>query len=131
MQKNEVSENQLQVSEGLAAKINAARVAVNVMTILGVFIALFTGVMLGIFNSTVPNASASDFLLGFLAFFFGIGIPCVIAQQLVRRAIAQTGLWHQSLVWCYCILLLPLFPIGTAASGVILFAQISWMRSVK
>jgi uncharacterized transporter YbjL len=131
MQKNEMSESKLQLDERLAEKVNAARVAVNVMTIIGVCIALFTGVMLGIFNSTVPNAGASDFMLGFSAFFFGIGVPCVIAQQLVRRAIAQSGLWSQSMVWCYCILLLPLFPIGTVASCVILFAQISWMRSVK
>lgn len=114
--------------EALMAKVNAAAVAVNVITMFGLFIALFTGVMLGIFNSTVPDAGTMDFALGFSAFFFGIGLPCLIFQQLVRKAIAQPGLWNQSIVWFYCIILLPLFPIGTAASCVILFAQISWMR---
>ena len=61
--------------EVLEAKINAARVAVNVITFFGLFMALFTGVMLGIFNSTVPDAGPYDFALGFSAFFFGIGIP--------------------------------------------------------
>jgi hypothetical protein len=117
--------------KALAEKVNAARVAVNVITIFGVFIALFTGVMLGIFNSTVENAGTADFVLGFSSFFFGIGIPCLIFQQLVRRAIAQSGLWNQSIVWFYAILLLPIFPMGTATSCVILFAQISWMRLLK
>lgn len=121
----------LEEQESLQAKVNAARVAVNVITIFGVFIALFTGVMLGIFNSTVPDATAVDFALGFSAFFFGIGVPCLIFQQLVRKAIAQTGIWNQSIVWFYGILLLPMFPMGTAASCVILFAQISWMRARK
>ncbi len=121
----------LEEQESLQAKVNAARVAVNVITIFGVFIALFTGVMLGIFNSTVPDATAVDFALGFSAFFFGIGVPCLIFQQLVRKAIAQTGIWNQSIVWFYGILLLPMFPMGTAASCVILFAQISWMRASK
>jgi hypothetical protein len=118
-------------SETLQAKVNAARVAVNVITIFGVFIGLFTGVMLGIFNAEAPDADGFDFLLGFSAFFFGIATPCLIFQQLVRKAIALPGLWNQSIVWFYCILLLPMFPMGTAASCVILFAQISWMREVK
>jgi len=117
--------------EALAEKVNAARVAVNVITIFGVFIALFTGVMLGIFNSTVENAEAVDFALGFASFFLGIGIPCLVFQQLVRKSIAQAGLWKQSIVWFYAIILLPIFPMGTAASCVILFAQISWMRAIK
>lgn len=117
------------MSAGLAGKVNAARVAVNVMTLFGLFIALFCGVMLGIFNSTVPDAGPLDFALGFSAFFFGIGVPCLIFQQLVRKAIAQPGGWHQSIVWFYCIVLLPFFPIGSAASCVILYAQISWMRA--
>lgn len=115
--------------EALTDKVNAAAVAVNVITMFGLFIALFTGVMLGIFNSTVPDAGTMDFVLGFSSFFFGIGVPCLVFQQLVRKAIARTGLWNQSIVWFYCIVLLPLFPIGTAASSVILFAQISWMRA--
>lgn len=131
MQKSDVLENQMLVDEALAEKINAAKIAVNVITLFGLFIALFTGVMLGIFNSTVPNANASDFALGFSAFFFGIGVPCLIFQLLVRRAIARSGLWNQAVVWCYCIILMPLFPIGSAASAVILFAQISWMRTAK
>lgn len=118
-------------SESLLAKVNAAKVAVNVITIFGVFIAIFTGVMLGIFNAEAPQAQASDFVLGFSVFFFGIGVPCLVFQQLVRKAIALPGLWNQSIVWFYCILLLPMFPMGTAASCVILFAQISWMREVK
>lgn len=117
--------------EGLQAKIDAAKVAVNVMTLFGLFMALFLGVMLGIFNSTVPDADAYDFALGFSVFFFGIGIPCLAFQQLVRRGIAQPGLWNQSIVWFYCIVLFPMFPMGTATSSVILFAQINWMRSRK
>lgn len=113
----------------LNEKISAAHVAVNVITLFGLFIALFTGVMLGIVNSTVAEPTGYDFALGFSAFFFGIGVPCLVFQQLVRRAIAQKGVWKQALVWLYCILLLPLFPMGTIASCVILFAQISWMRS--
>ena len=115
----------------LSDKINAAQVAVNVITMFGLFIALFTGVMLGIFNSTVADPTVYDFALGFSAFFFGIGAPCLIFQQLVRRAIAKKGIWNQALVWFYCLLLLPLFPMGTIASCVILFAQISWMRSAN
>jgi hypothetical protein len=131
--KNEHEEVQVKIEsqESLAAKVNAARVAVNVITMFGVFIALFTGVMLGIFNSTVPDATAVDFAFGFSAFFFGIGVPCIVFQQLVRKAIAQPGIWSQSIVWFYGILLLPMFPMGTAASCVILFAQISWMRANK
>lgn len=128
MQENNVESG---FDETLAEKVNAARVAVNVITIFGVFIALFTGVMLGIFNSTVPDAGPADFALGFSAFFFGIGVPCLVFQQLVRRAIAQAGLWNQSVVWFYALLLLPMFPMGTIASCVILFAQISWMRRSK
>ena len=117
------------IDESLAEKVNAAKVAVNVITLFGLFIALFTGVMLGIFNSTVPDAGPYDFALGFSAFFFGIGVPCLIFQQLVRKSIAQAGLWNQSIVWFYAILLLPMFPMGTAASCVIIFAQVSWMRA--
>lgn len=131
MQERDVSENQALVDSALAEKINAARIAVNVITLFGLFIALFSGVMLGIFNSTVPNAGTADFALGFASFFFGIGVPCLIFQLLVRRAIAQPGLWNQAIVWCYCIILMPIFPIGSAASSVILFAQISWMRTAK
>jgi uncharacterized transporter YbjL len=117
------------LDETLAEKVNAAKVAVNVITLFGLFIALFTGVMLGIFNSTVPDAGPYDFALGFSAFFFGIGLPCLIFQQLVRKSIAQAGLWNQSIVWFYAIILLPLFPMGTAAACVIIFAQVSWMRA--
>lgn len=115
--------------EALNAKVKAAGVAVNVTTMFGLFIALFTGVMLGIFNSTVPDAGTMDFVLGFSVFFFGIGLPCLVFQQLVGKAIAKKGLWNQSIVWFYCIILLPFFPIGSAASCVIIFAQISWMRA--
>lgn len=131
MQNQNGVNDQTILDESLQEKIMAAKVAVNVMTIFGLFIALFLGVMLGIFNSTVPDADAYDFALGFSAFFFGIGIPCLAFQQLVRRGIAQPGLWNQSIVWFYCIVLFPMFPMGTATSSVILFAQISWMRSNK
>jgi hypothetical protein len=117
------------IDESLAEKVNAAKVAVNVITLFGLFIALFTGVMLGIFNSTVPDAGPYDFALGFSAFFFGIGVPCLIFQQLVRKSIAEAGLWNQSIVWFYSIILLPMFPMGTAAGCVIIFAQVSWMRA--
>lgn len=130
MSKN-TNEPEVVFDDELADKINAAKVAVNVITIFGLFIALFTGVMLGIFNSTVPDAGTYDFALGFSSFFFGIGIPCLFFQQLVRKAIAQTELWKQSIVWFYAIILLPIFPMGTAAAVVILFAQVSWMRAIK
>ncbi len=123
--------NLMHNDEILAAKINSARVAVNVITFFGLFMALFTGVMLGIFNSTVPDAGPYDFALGFSAFFFGIGIPCLVFQQLVRKAIAKSGIWSQAIVWFYCLILFPFFPMGTAASCVILFAQISWMRAAS
>lgn len=115
----------------LAEKVNAARVAINVVTIFGLFISVFMGVMIGIFNSGIPDAGLYDFALGFLVFFFGIGVPCLVFQQIVGKAIAQKGLWSQSIVWFYCLLILPIFPIGTAASCVIIYCQISWMRSVQ
>lgn len=115
----------------LADKVNAAKVAINVVTIFGLFISVFMGVMIGIFNSGIPDAGLYDFALGFSVFFFGIGVPCLVFQQLVGKAIAQKGLWSQAIVWFYCLLLLPLFPIGTAASCVIMYSQISWMRSIQ
>jgi hypothetical protein len=127
----DTAEQNVELGETLVEKINAAKVAVNVITMFGVFIALFTGVMLGIFNSTVPDAGPVDFALGFSSFFFGIGIPCLIFQQWVRKSIAQPGLWSQAIVWFYAIILFPMFPMGTAASSVILFAQVSWMRANK
>jgi len=120
--------------ESLAAKVSAARVAVNVITIFAVFIALFMGVMLGVFNAAEPAEGVSEnmnFLLGFSAIFFPITIPTIIFNLLVRRSIAQQGLWQQAVVWVYGILLFPLFPMGTAAAAVILYAQVSWMRTAK
>jgi polyferredoxin len=118
----------------LQKKVNAACIAVNIMTIIAVFIALFLGVMLGVFNATKPIGGTSEnmhFALGFLVVFFTIAIPSVIFSLLVKRSIAQAGLWQQAIVWVYGILLLPFFPIGTVAATVILFAQVSWMRAVK
>lgn len=129
MNQNNELQDQTESERALLAKVNAAKVAVNVITIFGVFMALFLGVMLGIFNSRVPDADAYDFALGFSAIFFGIGIPCLVFQQWVRKAIAQHGIWNQSIVWVYCILIFPFFPMGSIASSVILFAQISWMRT--
>ena len=120
--------------ESLAAKVSAARVAVNVITIFAVFIALFMGVMLGVFNAAEPAEGVSEnmnFLLGFSAIFFPITIPTIIFNLLVRRSIAQQGLWQQAVVWVYGILLFPLFPMGTAAAAVILYAQVSWMRTAN
>jgi hypothetical protein len=118
----------------LQAKINAARTAVNVITIFAVFIALFMGVMLGIFNAVEPSEGISEnlnFVLGFSAIFFTITIPSIIFNILVKRSIAQEGLWQQAIVWVYGILLFPLFPMGTAAAAVILYAQVAWMRAAK
>ena len=123
-----------QEAEVLQGKINAARTAVNVMTIFAVFIALFMGVMLGIFNAAEPEEGMSEniyFLLGFSSIFFTITIPSLIFNKLVKGAIAQPGLWQQAVVWVYAIILLPLFPMGTAAAAVILYAQVSWMRAGK
>ena len=120
--------------ESLAAKVSAARVAVNVITIFAVFIALFMGIILGVFNAAEPAEGVSEnmnFLLGFSAIFFPITIPTIIFNLLVRRSIAQQGLWQQAVVWVYGILLFPLFPMGTAAAAVILYAQVSWMRTAK
>jgi hypothetical protein len=115
----------------LQQKVNAACIAVNIITIFAVFIALFMGIMLGIFNATKPTGGMSEnmhFLLGFSVIFFTIAIPSVIFNVLVKRSIAKSGLWQQAIVWVYGILLLPLFPIGTASAAVILYAQVSWMR---
>jgi hypothetical protein len=115
----------------LQQKVNAACIAVNIITIFAVFIALFMGIMLGIFNATEPTGGMSEnmhFLLGFSVIFFTIAIPSVIFNVLVKRSIAKSGLWQQAIVWVYGILLLPLFPIGTASAAVILYAQVSWMR---
>ena len=123
-----------QEAKALQQKINAARTAVNVITIFAVFIALFMGVMLGIFNTTEPSEGISEnmnFLLGFSAIFFTVTIPSVIFNLLVKRSLAQTGLWQQAIVWFYALLLLPIFPMGTATAAVILYAQISWMRAAK
>jgi ABC-type methionine transport system permease subunit len=120
-----------QAAKVLQQKVNAACIAVNIITIFAVFIALFMGVMLGIFNATKPTGGMSEnmhFLLGFSVISFTIAIPSVIFHVLVKRSIAQSGLWQQAIVWVYGILLLPFFPIGTAAAAVILYAQISWMR---
>ena len=92
------------------------------------------GVMLGVFNAAEPAEGVSEnmnFLLGFTAIFFPITIPTIIFNLLVRRSIAQQGLWQQAVVWVYGILLFPLFPMGTAAAAVILYAQVSWMRTAK
>jgi hypothetical protein len=115
----------------LQQKVNAACIAVNIITIFAIFIALFMGIMLGIFNATKPTGGMSEnmhFLLGFSVIFFTIAIPSVIFNVLVKRSIAKSGLWQQAIVWVYGILLLPLFPIGTASAAVILYAQVSWMR---
>jgi F0F1-type ATP synthase assembly protein I len=123
-----------QEAEVLQQKVNAACIAVNIITICAVFIALFMGVMLGVFNATKPVGGMSEnmhFLLGFSVIFFTIAIPSVIFNLLVKRSIAQAGLWQQAIVWLYGILLLPFFPIGTAAAAVILYAQVSWMRAAK
>jgi hypothetical protein len=123
-----------QETEVLQGKINAARTAVNVITIFAVFIALFMGVMLGIFNAAEPGEGVSEnmyFLLGFSSIFFTISIPSMIFNFLVKRAIGQAGLWQQAIVWVYGIMLLPMFPMGTAAAAVILYAQVSWMRAGK
>jgi F0F1-type ATP synthase assembly protein I len=120
-----------QAAEVLQKKVNAACIAVNIITILAVFIALFMGIMLGIFNATKPIGEMSEnmhFLLGFSVIFFIIAIPSVMLHVLVKRSIAKSGLWQQAIVWVYGILLLPFFPIGTAAAAVILYAQVSWMR---
>ena len=123
-----------QDAEALQKKVNAAHTATNVITIFAVFIALFMGVMLGVFNAVEPRDGMSEnmnFLLGFSAIFFTISIPSMIFNLLIRRSIAQSGFWQQGLVWVYILLLLPLFPMGTAAAAVILYAQISWMRAAK
>ena len=123
-----------QDAEALQKKVNAAHTATNVITIFAVFIALFMGVMLGVFNAVEPRNGMSEnmnFLLGFSAIFFTISIPSMIFNLLVRRWIAQSGFWQQGVVWVYILLLLPLFPMGTAAAAVILYAQISWMRAAK
>lgn len=120
--------------EILGAKIAAAHTAVNVITIFAVFIALFMGVMLGVFNAAEPEEGMSEnmnFLLGFSSIFFTIAIPSMIFNVLVKKSVAQKGLWKQAVVWLYGILLLPLFPMGTAAAAVILYAQVNWMRAAK
>ena len=123
-----------QDTDSLLAKVKAARTAVNVITVFAVFIALFMGVMLGVFNAAEPRDGMSEdmnFLLGFSSIFFTITIPAMVFNLLVKRSIAQEGLWQQAVVWVYGILLLPLFPMGTAAAAVILYAQVSWMRTAK
>lgn len=134
MSSNRTFQQAQQDAEVLQQKINAAHTAVTVITIFAVFMALFMGVMLGVFNAAEPSEGVSEnmnFLLGFSVIFFTITIPSVIFNLLVKRAIAQPALWKQGIVWVYGILLLPLFPMGTAAAAVILFAQISWMRAAK
>lgn len=127
-------EKEQQDTVSLPDKINAARTSVNVITMFAVFSALFMGVMLGIFNAAETAEGMSEnmhFLLGFSAIFFTITLPSVILNYLVKRCIAKKGLWRQAVVWVYCIVLLPIFPIGTAAAAVILYAQVSWMRAAQ
>lgn len=127
----------LQSDEALQNKINAARIAVNVITIFTiftVFIAVFMGVMLGVFNAAEPAEGVSEnmnFLMGFSAIFFTIAIPSLLFNFLVKRSIADKNLWKQALVWVFCIFLFPMFPMGTAAAIVIVYAQVSWMRAAK
>ena len=123
-----------QESDVLQEKLNAAKTAVNVITLFAIFAALFMGVMLGIFNATAPSEGVSEnmnFLLGFSAIFFTITIPSIILNFLLKRSIAQLGLWQQAIVWFYSIAILPFFPIGSAAAVVIMYAQVSWMRTEK
>lgn len=123
-----------QESEALQNKVKAAKIAVNVITIFAVFIALFMGVMLGVFNAAEPAEGVSEnmnFLFGFSAIFFTITIPSLVFNYLVKLSIAQQDLWKQAVVWVYCLILFPMFPMGTAAAAVILYAQISWMRAAK
>jgi hypothetical protein len=131
---NMLSSHVQQEIEVLQKKVSAAHTAVNVITIFAVFIALFMGVMLGVFNATAPSEGVSEnmhFLLGFSAIFFTITIPSIIFNLLVKRSIAQPGSWPQAIVWVYILILLPLFPMGTAAAAVILYAQVAWMRATK
>ena len=124
----------LQSDEALQHKINAARIAVNVITICTVSIAVFMGVMLGVFNAAEPAEGVSEnmnFLMGFSAIFFTIAIPSLLFNFLVKRSIADKNLWKQALVWVFCIFLCPMFPMGTAAAIVIVYAQVSWMRAAK
>lgn len=123
-----------QDADALQQKVNAAHTAVNVITLFAIFMALFMGVMLGVFNAAEPSEGMSEnvhFLIGFSTIFFTVTIPSVIFNQLVKRAIAQAGFWKQAIVWLYGLFLFPIFPIGTAAAAVILYAQISWMRTAK
>lgn len=121
-------------ADALQQKINAAYTAVNVITLFAIFMALFMGVMLGVFNAAEPSEGMSDnlhFLIGFSTIFFAVTIPSVVFNKLVKKAIAQAGFWQQAVVWVYALFLLPIFPMGTAAAAVILYAQISWMRAAK
>jgi len=123
-----------QESDVLQEKLNAAKTAVNVITLFAIFAALFMGVMLGIFNATAPSEGVSEnmnFLLGFSAIFFTITIPSLMLNFLMKRSIAENGLWQQAIVWFYCIVIFPFFPIGSVAAVVIIYAQVSWMRTEK
>lgn len=121
-------------ADALQQKINAAYTAVNVITLFAIFMALFMGVMLGVFNAAEPSEGMSDhlhFLIGFSTIFFAVSIPSMILNFLIKRSIAEKNTWKQALVWFYCIVLFPMFPMGTAAAAVIVFAQVSWMRAAK
>ena len=123
-----------QESDALQEKLNAAKTAVNVITLFAIFGALFMGVMLGIFNAAAPSEGVSEnmnFLLGFSAIFFTITIPSIILSFLLKRSIAEPGLWQQAIVWFYCLVIFPFFPIGSVAAAVIMYAQVSWMRTEK
>lgn len=109
--------------------VAASRTAVNVITYFLLLLAVFAGVMLGIFNGAAENATNWDFAMGFAVIFFGISLPALIFNKLVKDAIAHPESWKQALVWFYCLLLLPLFPIGTGAAIVILYGQVQWMRA--
>ena len=114
--------------ESVIKAVTTAHVAVNVVSYFSIFIALFAGVMLGIFNAAEDVSEPQDFALGFTAIFFLIAIPAWISGKVIKACIAQPEVWKQALVWFYCLLLLPIFPMGTGAAAVVLYGQVKWMK---
>lgn len=120
--------SEFEFDENVIKAVTAAHVAVNVITYFLIFIALFAGIMLGIFNAAEDVSEPEDFALGFATIFFSIAIPAWIFGKIIKACIAQPEVWKQALVWFYSLLLIPVFPMGTGAAAVVLYGQVKWMK---
>ena len=124
----EIMVSEHQFDPEVISAVRSAHTAVNVITYFLLFLAVFAGVMLGVFNAA-DDTTTEGFVMGFAAIFFLLSIPAIVTCWLVKRCIAHPEPWKQAVVWTYCLLLIPVFPLGTGGAIAILYGQIKWMRA--